>query len=104
MNVLTRRKGSLVAPADLTIHEAEGLKADLLQSIRKGTGPVTLVMGNVERLDTAAAQLLLAARAEAARAGRGLTLADPSVACQMTISRMGLADALFGCAKEEGDE
>jgi len=97
MKVLGRKRGALVAPAELTIRQAEALREDLLSAL-KGPGPVTLALGAVERLDTAVAQLLLAARRRAGAAG--LVLADPSPACRETVSRLGLEAALFDVAKE----
>jgi anti-anti-sigma regulatory factor len=104
MTVLSRRRGSLVAPPELTIREAEGLKKELLQAMRRKNGRVSVEMDGVERLDTAAAQLLLAARRQADGAGGEGALAGPSDACREMVARLGLTDALFGCAKEKSDE
>ncbi len=62
---------------ELSITMVDRLQADLLQALQNRQ-PVTIDLDAVERIDTAALQLLLAVQREASSAGIPLTFCCPS--------------------------
>ena len=97
-NILQIDGGTFVAPEELTIQTVEQLKDDLLVAIGSAEKVVTIALDHVVHIDTAAAQLLLAARKTMAGSGRELKLDQPSDDCRNIVDQLGLTDALFGAS------
>lgn len=97
MKALSEQDGVLVAPETMTIHSAGDLRDDLLRVIKGRRKRLELRLGSVERMDTSAVQLLLAAKRTADGAGRDFVLSEPSTACREAVAKLGLEAALFGC-------
>lgn len=82
---------------DATIESVAGLRCDLLGAVTLGAD-VTVCLGDVTRIDTAALQLLVAARATLARAGRALRLGEMSDAVKDAVRLSGLAELIAPAA------
>ena len=80
---------TLTLPADLTIAQLEPVRAELA-AIVAATGPVTVKGAAVERVDTAALQLLCAVVV----AGAPIVWDSPSSALVAAAGRCGLATHL----------
>jgi len=98
MKLLIEKDGVLLAPDELTIHTVDQLRDDLVSAINGSDKQVTMLMDQVEHIDTAAVQVLVAARQFAHSAQRELVLKDASADSQEVISGLGLNDGLFGQA------
>ncbi len=96
MEILSGKKSALSAPGEITIRQVSALKEDLLAVLEKGKGKIVLKMDAVEQIDTAAIQVLLAAKKTAQKEGRAFELQNPSDTCQEVAIQLGLEGALFG--------
>lgn len=83
----------LVLQADCTLREAAALKARLLE-LAPGPQGATLEGGGVQRIDTAALQLLAAFAQREKAAGRPLAWASASGVLRDAGNRLGLAAVL----------
>jgi len=101
MKLLAEKDGALVAPETLTIHTVEQLRDDLVSAINASDKGVTMLMDQVTHIDTAAVQVLLAARQFAHLAQRELVLDKASDNSQQVINGLGLDGGLFGHAVGE---
>lgn len=79
---------------DLTIYNAEALKAQLLESLG-ATQVLELDLSQVAEIDTSGVQLLILAKRESLREGRTLSIVAHSPAVQETIDFFNMA-AYFG--------
>ena len=79
---------------DLTIYNAEALKAQLLESLG-ATQVLELDLSQVGEIDTSGVQLLILAKREALREGRTLSIFAHSPAVRETIDFFNMA-AYFG--------
>ncbi|MFQ5509392.1 MAG: STAS domain-containing protein [Leptospirillia bacterium] len=95
MELLSDEGGKLSAPPDLGIQRVEALKKDLLEALGDARDQVVMSLKDVSRMDTAAVQVLLAAKKSADGLGRGFVLEDPSEACSELTKQLGLFSVLF---------
>ena len=98
MNFLTGPDATPTRPVlrwadDATIEFVPALRDDLLAAVALGAD-VTVCLGDVTRIDSAALQLLLATRASLAVNGRVLRIAEPSDAVRDAVRLSGLADLI----------
>ena len=87
--------------ADCTLREAASLKSLLLSTVSP-TDHVILEGGAVERIDTAALQLLVAFARREAQAGRRLVWDSASAELRVAGERLGVLEALSLPARQEG--
>ncbi len=87
--------GPLALPAMLDLTAAEPLQRILLARLRSGD-PLVVVGAGVERVSTAAVQILLAALAEARSRDVSFQLRDPSSSLAEALADLGVASH-FGC-------
>jgi anti-anti-sigma regulatory factor len=95
MNILINEGGALMAPEELTIHTVEQLRDDLITAINDSDDSVELSLEQLVHIDTAAVQVLLAARAFARSADRKLILANASDSSRQIIMQLGVGEPLF---------
>jgi len=89
-------------PAELTIYVVRELREHWLQALDAGGAePFALAAGDVEQVDAAGLQLLLALRHTLAQQGRSLLLQAPSAALRSACLNLGLA-ALLDCPPDTG--
>lgn len=82
----------IVLPEVLDLSAAEPLQRALLDCARSGDPPI-LSGATVERVSTAAIQVLLAAAADARARGTALQLRDPSAALTDAFADLGIGPA-----------
>jgi anti-anti-sigma regulatory factor len=84
---------SMVCEETLDLPAAERLHEELLGAVAKGA-EIEIATGAVERVSTAALQVLCAAVRDARTQGRALRLVRPSAALRTAARRLGLTAAL----------
>lgn len=80
-------------PAIVDLASASSLRDELLALLAAG-GPVALCCADVERIDTAGAQLLLAFLTDLSAKGGQVEWRDVSVAARASVARLGLTHRL----------
>jgi chemotaxis protein CheX len=85
---------TIVLPELLDLTAAEPLQRTLLDRMQNGDPPI-VIGAAVERVSTAAVQVLLAAAADAGSRGAALQLRDPSAALTDAFADLGVG-AVFG--------
>lgn len=91
---MTTASAAWPVPAELTIPTAAALREQLLDALAQGVEALDL--SAVHEIDSAGAQLLLAARREAEGRGRPLALLNAGDSLNEVADRLGLREALFG--------
>jgi anti-anti-sigma regulatory factor len=86
-------EGVVALPAVLDLSAAEPLQRSLLERVRSAT-PLVVVGSAVERISTAAVQVLLAAAADARARGNPFEFRDPSPALADALVDLGVASHL----------
>jgi chemotaxis protein CheX len=87
--------GVLALPALLDLTAAEPLHRTLLDRVRAGD-PLVVAGEAVERVSTAAVQVLLAAAADARARGNTFRLRDPSPVLTDALADLGVASSHLG--------
>ena len=88
-----REDGSLSLAAECTVAEAETLKAELARRLDE-SGPVTVDVSALQRIDTAALQLLAAFVRDRRTAGRPVAWRGRASALEAAANLLGLNDIL----------
>ncbi|HEV7135688.1 MAG TPA: STAS domain-containing protein [Steroidobacteraceae bacterium] len=86
-------QSSLALAAECTVAAADSLKAELARRLDE-SGPVTLDVSALQRIDTAALQLLAAFIRDRRTAGRAVTWRGRAAALDSAAARLGLHDML----------
>lgn len=84
-----RRNGALILPADCTVAEADTLKSTLVRRLNESQ-PVTLDVSALQRIDTAALQLLAAFVRDRRTAGRAVVWHGNAAALDAAAGLLGL--------------
>ncbi|MGH8170444.1 MAG: STAS domain-containing protein [Steroidobacteraceae bacterium] len=85
--------GSVTLPADCTVAGADSLKAELARRLDE-SGPVTVDASALQRIDTAALQLLAAFVRDRRTAGRAVDWRGGAAALESAAALLGLKDML----------
>lgn len=88
-----RTDGSLTLAAECTVAEAEALKSELVRRLNE-SGPVALDVSALQRIDTAALQLLAAFVRDRRTAGRAVEWRGRAPALETAAGLLGLNDML----------
>lgn len=87
------RAGPFVLPEILDITVVQSLKADMLERVA-AEGPLTVDASQVEKIGSAAIQIIHAAGLARAIRGRAMTVTDPSPAFIQGFTDIGFAEDL----------
>lgn len=87
------RDGSLTLAAECTVAEADSLKSELARRLDESE-PVTVDVSALQRIDTAALQLLAAFVRDRRTAGRAVTWRGRAAALETAAGLLGLNDML----------
>ena len=88
-----RRDASLLLGAECTVAEADALKAELARRVAE-SGPVTVDVSALQRIDTAGLQLLAAFVRDRRTAGRAVAWRGQAAALEAAAGLLGLHDML----------
>jgi len=89
----TQEDGALTLAADCTVAEADGLKSELARLLDE-SGPITVDVSALQRIDTAGLQLLAAFVRDRRTAGRAVAWRGEASALEAAAGLLGLNDML----------
>jgi anti-anti-sigma regulatory factor len=93
-----KKSSSIVLPDRLDVYQADPMQEIFVAAISHAQ-PINIKAGDVEQLDTACAQVIMAAKLACAEANIDLKVQESSEAFDAALDRLGLLETLTTAGK-----